>query len=77
MRDEEGPPITLFLDPEGGKLMSVTGHFDLDGKSAELSSEFYDYRKVKGLMLPFRVANYAAGTMIAETVIESYGISSR
>jgi len=58
-------------------IEAVSGHFDIDGKTAELSTEFYDYRGVNGLMVPFRAVNYAGGAKIAETVFESYAITAR
>jgi len=72
LRDEEGPPMTILLHPSDGMLMYVSGLFDVNGQRAELGTEYYDYRDVGGLMLPFRLVNYAGGTMIAEIQIDSY-----
>jgi hypothetical protein len=40
-----------------------------------LGAEFSDYRKVDGILLPFKITNYADSTKISETEIIKYSIN--
>jgi hypothetical protein len=41
----------------------------------ELSVEFSDFRKAGGALFPFRIANFAGGMKIAQTIIDNYYIN--
>lgn len=68
--DAEGPPMRIYLDPRKHLILKVSGAFTFaGGVSTELSAEFYDYRKVGGVMFPFRIINYGGESRISETVL--------
>ncbi len=47
----------------------------MGGEKAVLSSEFGDFRKTGGIMLPFTIVNYADGSKISETRITTYTVN--
>ena len=70
--DIEGPAMDIFVDRKTFYIVKVTGFFTVGSTKTELSSEFFDFRRVGNTVLPFRVVNYGSGQKIAETIITSY-----
>jgi hypothetical protein len=75
LRDKEGPPMTLYVDPKNHRIIKDAGVFSMGGVETELSSEFHDFRKVDGRLLPFRVVNYAGGQKVGEIRIREYQVN--
>jgi hypothetical protein len=76
LADQEGPPMDVYIDDKTFFIVKVTGYVAMpDGRTADLSSEFSDFRKVADTMLPFKVANFAGGQKIAETIMKTYIIN--
>jgi hypothetical protein len=71
-KDREGAVMDVYVDARDFLILKVTGYFLEMKKKIGLSVEFSDFKKVDGLLLPFRVINYAGGRKIAQTVIEKY-----
>jgi hypothetical protein len=71
-KDKEGAVMDVYIDARDFLILKVTGYFLEMKKKIGLSVEFSDFKKVDGLLLPFRVINYAGGRKIAQTVIEKY-----
>lgn len=77
LADQEGPPMDVFVDAKTFFIVKVTGLFVVaEGRATTLSSAFSDFRKVGNTMFPFRIANYAGGMKIAETVMKAYTIDA-
>jgi hypothetical protein len=74
-KDKEGAVMDVYIDARDFLILKVTGYFLEMKKKIGLSVEFSDFRKVDGVLLPFRVVNYAGGRKIAQTVIEKYFIN--
>jgi hypothetical protein len=75
LRDSEGPPMKLYVDSVSGRILKDSGVFTINGAGTELSSEFHDFKKVDGRLLPFRIINYAGGQRIGELRIREYTIN--
>jgi outer membrane lipoprotein-sorting protein len=75
LTDREGPPMDIYVDTRTFLIVKVTGYFRMAGGSTALSAEFSDFRKVGGTVFPFRIANFAGGFKIAETVMKTYKIN--
>jgi outer membrane lipoprotein-sorting protein len=76
LTDQEGPPMDVYVDDKTFFIVKVTGYFVMpDGRKTSLSSEFSDFRNVADTVFPFKVANYAGGQKIAETIMQSYIIN--
>ena len=75
LRDSEGPPMKLFIDRKSRRIVKDSGDFSMNGAVTELSSEFHDFRKVNGRILPFRIVNYAGGQRIGEVRITEYRVN--
>ncbi len=69
--------MKLYVDPESGRIVKDSGVFTIGGMQTELSSEFHDFRKVNGRLLPFRIVNYAGGQRIGEVRIHEYRVNPR
>jgi hypothetical protein len=72
LKDSEGPPMKLYVDLKNCRIVKDSGVFTMDSTETELSSEFHDFRKVDGRLLPFRIVNYAAGQRIGDIRINEY-----
>ncbi|MDD1748617.1 MAG: hypothetical protein LUO89_01965 [Methanothrix sp.] len=75
LKDKEGPPMKLYVDRKSYRIVKDSGVFSMDGAETELSSEFHDFKKVDGRLLPFRVVNYAGGQKIGELHIREYRVN--
>ncbi len=75
LEDGEGPPMKLYVDPRSGRILKDSGSFVMEGAEMELSSEFHDFRRVGGRLLPFRIVNYAGGERIGELRIKEYTVN--
>ncbi len=75
LEDKEGPPMKIYIDLKNFGIVKISGFFSMGGNETSLSSEFADFRRVRGMMFPFRFANYAGGQKVAEIVIEEYKIN--
>ena len=74
-KDKEGAMMDICIDAHDFVILKVTGYFLEMKKKVYLSVEFADFRKVDGILLPFRMTNYGGGRKIAETVIEKYTLN--
>ena len=67
--DDEGPPMKVFVDTRTNLIVRVAGEFAVGEARTELAVEFSDFRKVDGVMFPFRLVNYGGEFRIGDTVI--------
>jgi len=72
LNDKEGTLMDIYVGKSNPLILKVTGYFSEGSKKMNLSSEFSDFRKVRGLVLPFKTTNYAEGLKIGQTVINQY-----
>ena len=73
--DDEGPTMRINIDAVDHYIVKVTGFISVGGASTTLGVEFSDFKPVEGLMLPFRIQNYAADHPLSETVIRNYTVN--
>lgn len=73
----EGPPMKVYVDTTTFLIRKISGLFHIGGTATALASEFSDFRKTGGTVLPYRFINYAGGEKIAETVIREYRINAQ
>jgi len=72
LNDKEGTVMDIYIGKNNPLILKVTGYFSEGSRKMNLSSEFSDFRKVRGLVLPFRITNYAEGLKIGQTLINKY-----
>jgi hypothetical protein len=75
LTDSEGPPMRLYVDLKTRRIIKDSGIFTMGSEETVLSSEFHDFRKVHGRLLPFRVVNYGGGQRIGEVRINEYRVN--
>ena len=75
LKDSEGTTMDIYVETQTSHIVKVTGYFSAENKKTDLSVEFSDFRKVGGVVFPFRITNYAGGMKIAQTVIDEYSIN--
>ncbi len=75
LNDREGTFMDIYVGKSNSLILKVTGYFIERNQEMNLSSEFSDFRKVGGLLMPFRITNYAQGLKIGETVIHRYNLN--
>ncbi len=73
--DDEGPPLRVYIDPDTYYIVKVIAAIKKGNSTAPLSAEFSDFRIVDGVVLPYRILNYAVGHKVGETVIEEYSVN--
>jgi hypothetical protein len=70
--DRAGDTLDVFVNEESYRIVKTLGRFSVGTESTSLSSEFSDFRFFEGVLVPFRIVNYAGETRISETVIDDY-----
>jgi hypothetical protein len=75
--DKEGNSLDLFVNDLTHRIVMTTGSFSVEGQKTTLSSEYTNFRFVDGILLPFKIVNYAGMTRISETVIDDYLVNAR
>lgn len=73
--DRAGNALEVTVRRSDFRIVKTTGYFQVNSASTSLSAEFDDFRKVEGVLLPFKIVNYAGGTKISETQITRYKIN--
>jgi hypothetical protein len=77
LEDKYGHDIEVYLSPKDFLIHKVTGYFKMGQAKTSLSAEFTDFRKVEGILLPFKVINHADALKISETYIVKYTINPK
>jgi hypothetical protein len=72
----EGPPMEIYVDAKSFFIIKISGLFSMGASIVTLSAELSDFRKVQGIMLPFKITNFAGDQKIAETVVERYQVNA-
>ena len=75
LEDSEGPPMKIYVDLKSFHIVRIEGYFFVKGNLTSLAAEFGDFRKVDGLLLPFKITNFGSGQLIGETIIKKYKIN--
>jgi len=75
LRDDEGPPMNIYVDLEKFYIVASLGYFTINNAETDLTAEFSDFRLVEGMPFPFRIINYGGGNKIGETSIQEYSIN--
>jgi outer membrane lipoprotein-sorting protein len=75
LKDREGYEIEIYVGARDHLVLKATGYFKIGRNETSLSAEFSDFRKVDGILLPFRITNYARDFKISETEITKYMIN--
>ncbi len=64
--------MDVFVDELTYRIVKTLGLFSVGDKTTSLSSEFGEFRFFEGVLVPFKIVNYAGGTRISETIIDDY-----
>ena len=75
LADRGGSQMDVGVNAKDSRIVKCTGIFVVGTESTSLSAEFEDFRTVDGVLLPFRVVNYAGGRKISVTTIDQYFIN--
>lgn len=70
--DRAGNSIDVFVDEKTYRIVRTLGSFSMGDKSTTLGAVFSDYSFVDGVLMPFKIINYAGDTRISETTIDDY-----
>lgn len=66
-----GMTLTVELDPKTGRILRSSGKVDAGpGMALEFATDYSDFRRVDGALVPFREANFAQGQRTGDTVLE-------
>jgi len=66
----EGVLIQAGIDPATSRIVRTAGRVPGPGAGLEFATEYDDFRRVKGVLVPFREANFAPGGRSGDTVLE-------
>ena len=75
LQDKFGHEIEVYVSTKDFLILKVIGYFKKGDDKMSLGAEFSNYRKVEGILLPFKITNYADNSKISETEITKYSIS--
>jgi hypothetical protein len=70
--DRAGNQIDAYVSTEDYLIIKCTSTFDNGLQSMNLRAEFSDFRRVEGILFPFRIINYVQGDIINEITIRAY-----
>jgi len=73
--DKYGHDIEVYVSARAFFILKVVGSFGKGDNAMSLGAEFSDFNKVNGVLLPFKITNYADSTKISETKITKYTIN--
>jgi hypothetical protein len=71
LADRAGNQIDAYVSTDNYLIIQCTSTFENGLNSMNLNSEFSDFRRVKGILFPFRIINYVQGN-IDEINIRAY-----
>ncbi len=75
--DRAGNSIDVFVDEATYRIVKTLGTFKVGDKSTILSAVFSDFRFFDGVLMPFRIVNFAGDTRTSETIIDNYLFNAR
>jgi hypothetical protein len=75
LADRTGNQMDVFVHEENYRIVRCEGRFVVGAESTSLSAEFGDFKTIDGVLLPFRIVNYAGGKKISITTIRGYQIN--
>jgi hypothetical protein len=75
LADRAGSQMDVFVHAENYRIVKCEGFFVMGTESTSLSAEFGDFRTIDGVLLPFKITNYAGGMKISITTIDRYQIN--
>jgi hypothetical protein len=73
--DKAGHNIDVYVGAKDFLILKVVGTFGSGDSTTSLAAEFSDYKKLDGILLPFKITNYADTAKISETEITKYSIN--
>ena len=75
LADRTGNQMDVSVNAGNYRIMKCEGFFVMGTESTSLSAEFDNFKTVDGVLLPFKVINYAGGMKISVTSIDHYQIN--
>jgi hypothetical protein len=75
LKDDDGPPMKIFIDTESFHIVKVVGYFTMGDRETTLAILFSDFKPVGGVAFPFHMINYGSGFKIGETVMKTYSLN--
>jgi hypothetical protein len=73
--DRSGMPMDVFVHAVSYRIVKCEGFFVVGTETTSLSAEFGDFKSLDGILLPFKIINYAGGQKISFTTIDRYQIN--
>jgi hypothetical protein len=70
--DHAGNRIDAYVSTEDYLIKKCTSTFENGLHSMNLRAEFSDFRRVEGILFPFRIINYIGEDIINEITIRAY-----
>lgn len=77
LEDKYGHEIEVYISTKDFLILKVIGYFKMGKEKISLGAEFKEYRKIEGLLLPFKIINYADDSKVSETEIYKYNINPK
>jgi hypothetical protein len=75
---KDSPRLAILVDAKSGLITRVDASFGLGAVgTAELSTEFADYRPVAGVQFPHKLTSYAGGIVLSEIVLDSILVNQK
>jgi outer membrane lipoprotein-sorting protein len=67
--------VRVYVDKESRLIVRVAADFDMGMGASELSTRYEDFRKVDGVLFPFRLINYAGDMTLSVITITDLKIN--
>jgi hypothetical protein len=76
LAETAGNQMEVFVHAENHRIVKCKGFFIVGTESTSLSAGFGDFKSFEGVLLPFKIINYAGGRKISAAAICRYQINS-
>jgi hypothetical protein len=74
---EDGPAMEIYVDRNDHRILKTSGFFDFGGQRVDLTAEFAEFKKVHGVLFPFKITNYSEGFKLGETDLKEVRVNVR
>jgi hypothetical protein len=75
LADRAGNQMDVFVHAANSRIVKCEGFFIMGTEATSLSAEFGDFKTIDGVLLPFKIINFASGRKISVTTIDRYQIN--
>ncbi len=75
LKDHYGYEVDVYIHPQDFIILKVIGYCQIEQNKRSIGAEFSEFKQVDGILLPYKIVNYANDFKLSETAIMKYKIN--